>query len=578
MSLKTEKSGSPSHAPSASPSATATVRQERDRFVAFSFAAADLLLEIEPEHGKILFISGAAQAMTGQSTENLKNTSLYSLLLPADRNLLHRFLGRIRHGGRMQPIPARMVRGPGDHRMVLLGACRLPYSENFYVSAVQVNAAALREADGSIRDESTGLMDRESFADKAQKVIAQTQAQNQNHQTQNHQTGSDVRLTFLEMSDLAPLTARLSRESTAEMYSSIGAYLRAASVDGDAAALIDDNKYGVIHDTRVTSADLQEYLAELTRDFDPARQGATVATAAMRLESETIGAEDTARAFVYCINKFAHEGSQNFTLRTLSESISGMMEEAVERLSTFKSAVTGEQFRVVFQPIVSLADQSIHHYEALSRFDGGKSPFQVISFAEEVGMIQEFDLAVCQKVLDHILSLDALGKHYNIAINLSAQSLESSVFLESLRRLLAPHKALRKNILFELTESSQIHNFEYVNNALQTLRRDGHHVCLDDVGAGATSFHYIRSLHVDYIKIDGSYIRAMTESARDAAFVRALTMLSHDLRIKTIAEMVEREEEASLLRQMNVDYAQGYLFGKPAPVFAELQPKAALKG
>jgi EAL domain-containing protein (putative c-di-GMP-specific phosphodiesterase class I) len=554
MTVKTENPGG----------SQADVRQERDRFVAFSFAAADLLLEIEPDHGRIRFVSGAAHSITGKTSDALTSESLYNLLLPSDRNLLHRFLGRIRHGGRMQPIPVKVVRGPGDHRLVLLGACRLPYNENFYISIVQVNKGALREADGSIRDENTGLLDKDSFADKAQELLAQ-------------QTEPNARLTFIELPELNTLIPRLSEERVDELYSSIASYLRAASVDGDAAAIIEPNKYGVIHNAHISRIDLQDYIAELTREFDPSHQGIAISSSEIELNAAVIGAEDTARAFVYCINKFAQDGAEKFTLSALSESIGGMMEEAVGRLSTFKSSMNGDQFRIVFQPIVALTDSTIHHYEALSRFDGGRSPFQVISFAEEVGMIQEFDLAVCQKVLDHILSLEALKKKYTIAINLSAQSLESSIFLESLRQLLAPHKLLRRNIMFELTESSQIHNFEYVNNALQTLRRDGHHVCLDDVGAGATSFHYIRSLHVDYIKIDGSYIRTMAESARDAAFVRAIATLAHDLQVKTIAEMVEREEEATLLQQMNVDYAQGYLFGRPEPLFAEIQPKVAVK-
>ncbi len=543
----------------------ADIRQERDRFVAFSFAAADMLLEIDPEHGKVCFASGAAQAITGKTADELKSESFYNILLPADRNLFQRFLGRIQHGGRMQPIPVKIVRGPSDHMLVLLGACRLPYHQNFYLSVVQMNKAILRDADGSMRDESTGLLDKDSFAEKAQKLLSES-------------TEQKLQLTLLELPDLENFARSLPQEALEELYSSIGAYLRASSVYGDAAAIIESNKYSVIHKTNISRLELQEYIADLTREFDPSQAGIAVGSSEVQITPDGIGAEDTARAFVYCINKFAQEGAENFALASLSESINGMMEDAVSRLSAFKSSVSGDQFRVVFQPIVSLKDTSIHHYEALSRFEGGKSPFQVISFAEEVGMIQEFDLAVCQKVLDHILSLDTLKKKFTIAINLSAQSLESSIFLESLRRLLTPHRAIRKNIMFELTESSQIHNFEYVNNALQGLRRDGHHVCLDDVGAGATSFHYIRSLHVDYIKIDGSYIRTMTQSARDAAFVRAIATLAQDLHVKTIAEMVETGEEVTLLNQIQVDYAQGYLFGKPAPLFAELQPRMAAEG
>lgn len=536
------------------------VRQERDRFVAFSFAAADLLMEIEPEHGLIQFVSGAAKSITGKTDAELKNISLYNLLLPADRNLFRRFLGRIAHGGRVQPLPIKIVRGPGDHKTVLMGGCRLPYSDRFYVSVVQINKSAVRDNEGALRDESTGLLDKDSFAEKAHSLL-------------ERQTGEQgYQLTFIELPGLDELAGRMPREKMEELYSSIGAYLRASSADGDAATVVEENRYGVVHAASITASDLKAYIEELTREYDPAHKGIEGITAEVNLNVAELGAEDTTKAFIYAVNRFAETGAANLSMASLSESIAGLMEETVTRLSSYRTTVAGDNFHVVFQPIVSLVDGKVHHYEALSRFNGGRNPFEVISFAEEVGMIQEFDLAVCQKVMDHLISLNATGKHYNIAINLSAQSLESSIFLESLRRLLVNHRALRKQILFELTESSEIHNFEYVNNALQSLRREGHIVCLDDVGAGATSFHYIRSLHVDFIKIDGSYIRNMVKNPRDVAFARAIANLAHDLNIKTIAEMVETEEEASLLRVMQVNFAQGWLFGKPAPLLAEETP------
>jgi EAL domain-containing protein (putative c-di-GMP-specific phosphodiesterase class I) len=144
--------------------------------------------------------------------------------------------------------------------------------------------------------------------------------------------------------------------------------------------------------------------------------------------------------------------------------------------------------------------------------------------------------------------------------------LESSIFVASLRKLLAEHPTVRSDIMFELTESVQITDFTLINNVLQTLRREGHLVCLDDVGAGATSFDYLRSLFVDIVKIDGSYIRGMKQATRNIAFVEAIAHLCQSLNIKTIAEMVETQDEAELLKTLKVNYAQGYFYGKPSPL------------
>ena len=248
------------------------------------------------------------------------------------------------------------------------------------------------------------------------------------------------------------------------------------------------------------------------------------------------------------------------------------MEDTVLRVSQFKNTLEADSFDLVFQPILSLKKaKAVHHYEALSRFKEGRNTFEVINFAEATGMIQEFDLCVCQRVLDHLLRLSTSGKRPMIAVNLSAQSLESSIFISSLRTMMQQQPILRKNILFELTESSHIKNFDLANNVLQELRRDGHLVCLDDVGAGATSFHYIRSFYVDFIKIDGSYIRKMMNNRREISFVRAIADLSRALGSATIAEMVETQEEASGLKQLGVDYGQGWLFGKPSSIFEGLE-------
>jgi EAL domain-containing protein (putative c-di-GMP-specific phosphodiesterase class I) len=94
-------------------------------------------------------------------------------------------------------------------------------------------------------------------------------------------------------------------------------------------------------------------------------------------------------------------------------------------------------------------------------------------------------------------------------------------------------------------------------------------VCLDDVGAGATSFYYIRSLQVDFVKIDGSYIRNIHENERDKAFVKAIKNLCIDLGITTIAEMVETEQQCRILIANGVNLGQGWLFGKPGAILEE---------
>jgi EAL domain-containing protein (putative c-di-GMP-specific phosphodiesterase class I) len=104
-------------------------------------------------------------------------------------------------------------------------------------------------------------------------------------------------------------------------------------------------------------------------------------------------------------------------------------------------------------------------------------------------------------------------------------------------------------------------------NAVRQLREDGHFVCLDDFGAGAASFPYLQALEIDYVKIDGAYVKALQTQGqdRDRAILKGMVWLCKELNIGTVAEMVETEDQARLLLDFGIDYGQGYLFGRPEP-------------
>ena len=119
--------------------------------------------------------------------------------------------------------------------------------------------------------------------------------------------------------------------------------------------------------------------------------------------------------------------------------------------------------------------------------------------------------------------------------------------------------------MFEITESSHIKDLEKVNKFVTNLKNEGYQIALDDFGAGSASFQYLQQLHVDHLKIDGKYTRKLLSSQRDAAMVKNLVQMCKDMDIKVIAEFVEEEAQLEVLRNLEVEYGQGYLFGKPAP-------------
>ena len=129
--------------------------------------------------------------------------------------------------------------------------------------------------------------------------------------------------------------------------------------------------------------------------------------------------------------------------------------------------------------------------------------------------------------------------------------------------LIQQDESLSDRMVFEITESSYITDLDRVNNFIGILHGNNFEVALDDFGAGAASFEYLQKLEIDYVKIDGKYIRCIDQSKRDLAMVKSLTSMCRDMGIKVVAEFVETEEHFRILKDIGVHYGQGYLFGKP---------------
>jgi EAL domain-containing protein (putative c-di-GMP-specific phosphodiesterase class I) len=162
-----------------------------------------------------------------------------------------------------------------------------------------------------------------------------------------------------------------------------------------------------------------------------------------------------------------------------------------------------------------------------------------------------------------------------VSINLSGDSLSDPMLLDFLKKQFGEYEIDPRGICFEVTETAAIANLELANILIRELKGMGCSFSLDDFGSGLSSFGYLKNLPVDYLKIDGSFVRDMARDATDAAMVEAINSIGHVMGIKTIAEWVENQETLDALRRIGVDYAQGYLFGRPQPM-ATLQSGESL--
>lgn len=230
------------------------------------------------------------------------------------------------------------------------------------------------------------------------------------------------------------------------------------------------------------------------------------------------------------------------------------------------SAVKDKRFEPWLQPIMDIRERSVSHYEVLARMietDGSVIfPGSFVDVAEWFGIITLIDRIIIEKALAH---LARSGNVINMSINLSGKEMGDEELLFFLKTKLAETGADPGRVIFEITETAAIANIERAAMFVKSLKTTGCKFALDDFGVGFTSFTYLKKLMVDYIKIDGAFVRRLHENADDQIFVKAIIDVAKGLGIKSIAEFVEYEEALNVLKALGADYAQGYLVGKPAP-------------
>ncbi|MBL8697298.1 MAG: GGDEF domain-containing protein [Alphaproteobacteria bacterium] len=544
------------------------------RFMAFSFAGADLLVELDGDR-KVAFVLGATSGLVPVGESELPGRPWTELFAPEDHGLVGNLLDSLQPSSRCGPVLVRLAltRDGGKPRDALFSACRLPMRPNAIACTLShVSLAAAPHAAAKRRDPGTQLLDAAAFSDVAASLVDAARA-----------LDKPLELTFLDLPGLDDLNKRLPAEQSRDLVGRIGALLRAASIDGTTAARISPERFGVVHDPKQRAEELVQRIAEATRPATPDGNPLAVSHSTLDIASTDIPPDGTVRAIRYVVDQVTRTGLPEEMPNSLGAVFEDMVASTLERVRDFSRTVRDNQFSLMYQPIASLATGRFHHFEVLTRFKNDESPLDTIHFAEEIGVIEQLDLAVMTRALS-ALRQPTVDRRVSFAINISGRSIENGVFVKCLLELLDENKALANRLAIEITESARLKDLTATNKVLQDIRRRSFQVCLDDFGAGSASFQYLQALSVDFVKIDGAYVRRLGDSPKDDAMVRGLVRLCDDLNIGTIAEMVETREQAERLRALGVKLAQGWYYGKPTPTpnvpwdFESPTPRAAARG
>ena len=244
-------------------------------------------------------------------------------------------------------------------------------------------------------------------------------------------------------------------------------------------------------------------------------------------------------------------------------------------VSEITSALDDDRFELFAQPIIPICadDALMKHYEILIRMRGTdgqlKLPFAFIGAAERYNLMPSIDRWVMKNAFLYIQQLLDNDTKVMFSLNLSGTTLSDDSFIDYIHLLLGEHTIPPEIICFEITETAAITNMSTAMDFITQLKEIGFKFSLDDFGAGLSSYAYLRNLPVDYIKIDGSFVSAILKDPLNRSIVESINQVGHTIGIKTIAEWVDSAEVLEVLKEIGVDYAQGFHLGKPDQLIKE---------
>jgi EAL domain-containing protein (putative c-di-GMP-specific phosphodiesterase class I)/PAS domain-containing protein len=505
---------------------------DRERFVAFAFAAADLLVEVGPE-GRVAFAAGAFRARLGRTPESLVGRDAAEVLAPEDRAAFQTTLALLPAHGRLNPTAFRLA----DAERTPISVSGLHLASADAGSRLCLAFASLPAAPES-RPADGAMLLREV--------------------EQRLRSGAEGPLGLID----------IRGASGTEAEQRILRLLNGEAGAGTLAALIAPGRYGVLPAEGGALPDLGTIASRLGDLLGQEHPGLSVAASIVSLADEGLTPAQAARALRHGLAAFARFGPEGLSRAGFADGLGGVVARVTARAATLRRIVAERRFRLDFQPIVDLGSRDLHHHEALIRLEKGalepgEGPQDFIALAETIGLTEELDLAVAGMA---IAAANAVPEGQHIAFNISGLSAQSAGFGQRLLALLARDPRGARRVMVELTESAEIEDEQTAAATLRTLRARGVPVCIDDFGAGAAAFRYLKSFPVDYVKVDGAFVQAALTAFRDRNFVAAMVDLSLAVGARVVAERIETEEAAEVMRSLGVHYGQGWLFGRPGPL------------
>jgi diguanylate cyclase (GGDEF)-like protein/PAS domain S-box-containing protein len=558
-----------------------TLKRQERRFSAILHSIADGIIATDNER-KIQFLNPVAEEITGWKEAEAQTKSIENLISIIDENT-----------NSIIQLPA--VDTPITKKSIFYFKNAVVKNRNGDKIPVEGTIASIRDSEKKVEgqviairdvtqlremsdkisyqashDALTGLYNREAFSQSLKGMINSANKENRQHA-----------LIYLDLDQFKLINDTIGHAAGDELLLETTGIMKSVFRSSDVCARLGGDEFGVLLSD--TDQDMAYVIAQRLHNRLSERRLIWDKTAFNIHSSIGLVTIDTASEDIHSVLAAADdacyiakdEGGRRIRVYKTSDSTFKKRRGEMQWVTRLTRALEEDRFELFYQNIIPISQAAketrMEKFELLIRMVDEEGniipPADFLPAAERYNMMPSIDRWVINTAMgmyNKVASQNGtVGKRMIFTINLSAESMADEHFLEFIQNQIKSHGVKPSDFCFEITETVTISNMTTASKFIHELKALGCTFALDDFGSGFSSFNYLKNMPVDYLKIDGSFIKDMDENAVNSAMVEAINNLGHVMGIKTIAEFVRNRQILDRLKDLGIDYAQGYEISKP---------------
>jgi diguanylate cyclase (GGDEF)-like protein/PAS domain S-box-containing protein len=561
------------------------LRTAEDRFrAAFSHAPNGIaIVGLEgTASGRFVELNAALARMLGYESDELVGTVAAAVAHPEDREIAARVRGALAAG---ETICAehRFRHRDGREVWALVSSTPLPDGRDDRPrSAIShiLDISERKRFESQLRhladhDVLTGLFNRHRFDAELQRVTGETA-----------RLGRAAALLIVDLDGFKHVNDRFGHPVGDELVRRVGEVMRDTVRSSDIVARIGGDEFAVIlpEATLAEAEQLAERLLEAIRDRAPVRGHpfagritASIGITGFDGDTALSGPELVVEADA-AMYEAKSQGRDEFVCHDRVRPRRRIFSDRESWQERLRTAVQEDRFVLHAQPIRGICGDDIPRYELLLRLPDETgdliAPGGFLQNAERLNLMGEIDRLVLRRAIALLEAHQNAGHDISLSVNVSGRTLNDTELGRELAAVLAEHPIPDGRLVIEVTETAAIADIDRARGLADELRSLGCRLALDDFGSGFASLLYLKHLDFDFLKIDGEFIRQLSRTPTDQLVVRAVVDIARGLDTQTVAEFVGDDPTVELLRDLGIDYGQGYHLGRPGPLEAVLPPLA----